>query len=59
VPAFSGKKAEYGKQESGVRIATGSAGISPAKFYESMQLSFFILAGETPALPAAILYSFL
>jgi hypothetical protein len=28
-------------------------GVSPAKLIESMQLSFFIHVGETPALPAA------
>jgi hypothetical protein len=28
-------------------------GVSPAKLFESMQLSFLIHAGETPAIPAA------
>jgi hypothetical protein len=32
---------------------TGSAGVLPAKLLESMPLSFFIHAGETPALPVA------
>jgi hypothetical protein len=32
-------------------LFTGSAGVSPAKLLESMQLSFFNHAGETPALP--------
>jgi hypothetical protein len=31
----------------------GSAGVSPAKLLKSMSLSFFINAGETPALPVA------
>jgi hypothetical protein len=35
------------------RLATGSAGVSPAELLESMPLSFFIHAGETPALPVA------
>jgi hypothetical protein len=37
--------------EAGQRLAPGSAGVSPAKLLKSMPLSFFIHAGETPALP--------
>jgi hypothetical protein len=42
-----------GAEEAVSWLATGSAGVSPAKPLESMQLSFFIHAGETPALPVA------
>jgi hypothetical protein len=35
------------------QLVAGSAGVSPAKLLESMPLSFFIHAGEAPALPVS------